>query len=150
MINIEPIIRKTVENDIEAVYQLINELEDCIFDFDKFRSLYLKNYTHADFHYYVAEIQNKIVGFISINFQYPLHHCGRIAEIQELIVNENYRNLKIGNALIDVAKKIAQENHCDTLELSSRFKRIDAHRFYEREGFQKTHFKLLQKINIKN
>ncbi len=140
------IIRKAVFDDLNAVHQLINELEDRIFDLEKFKLVYFKNCTHADFHYYVAEAKSKVVGFISINFQYPLHHCNRIAEIQELIVNKEHRNLKIGSALIDGAKKIAQENNCDTLELTSRFKRLDAHRFYEREGFQKTHFKFLMKF----
>lgn len=137
------LIIKATSNHVESVYRLINELEDTCFRQQEFYDLFIKNLQNEDYHYYVAEYQDKIVAFMGINIQYPLHHCGKIAEIQELIVNYQYRNLKIGNALINTAKTIAQENNCDTLELSSRFKRIDAHRFYEREGFQKTHFKFL-------
>lgn len=140
-------IRKANEKDLDRVYQLINELEGFILDIKNFRALYIRNLNNSDFCYFVAEHQNLVVGFISLNFQYPLHHCGKIAEIQELIVTKQSRNLKIGSALLATVKKIAKETACDTLELTSRFKRVDAHRFYEREGFQKTHFKFLMRFD---
>jgi PhnO protein len=140
-------IRKAVITDEVSIHALINELEEKVLNETYFKQLYYNNLIKNDFIYYVAEYQNLIVGFMSVNIQYPLHHCGKIAEVQELIVNKDYRNLKIGSALIQTAKKVARENACDTLELTSRFKRTDAHRFYEREGFHKTHFKFLMAFN---
>ena len=41
---------------------------------------------------------------------------------------------------------IAKEEGCARLEVDSNQKRVDAHRFYEREGMRKTHFKLVKSL----
>lgn len=64
----------------------------------------------------------------------------------ELFVDEEFRNLKIGAALIDTALKTAGRNNCEIIEVASGRRRKDAHRFYKKKNFAKTHFKLTKEL----
>ena len=50
----------------------------------------------------------------------------------------------IGSVMMEHAIGFARERGCKSVKLTSNLKRTDAHRFYERLGFEKTHagFKL--------
>ena len=50
----------------------------------------------------------------------------------------------IGKQMLQEAIRIANEKQCMQIELDSDQKRIDAHRFYEKNGFLKTHYKFVK------
>ena len=50
------------------------------------------------------------------------------------------RNLKIGKQLIEKIEEIAKEKQLEQIELSTSTYRKDAHRFYERQGYEKLHY----------
>lgn len=83
----------------------------------------------------IYEIEGKAVGLISLHFSVQLAFEGDIMNIGYLVVNEKYRNLKIGKELEEYATKIAKEKKCSMIEVYSQAKRTDAHRFYERQGY---------------
>ncbi len=152
------IIRNASEADIWSIYELICELEDANFDKNQFELIFNANMQNKDIFYYVAEMAinlsksntestsiNKneaIVGFGSLFIQTPLHHISKIGEIQELVVNNGMQGIGIGKKLLLQLENTAINEGCSQVELSSNQKRIHAHRFYEREGYLKTHFKL--------
>jgi (aminoalkyl)phosphonate N-acetyltransferase len=139
-------IRKATISDLANVKKLIEELEEQLFDFDKFKEIFLKNISNSEVHYFVAEVVNEVVGFMSLFESTPLHHCQRLAEIQELIVNEKYRGLSIGKEFIRLAEDLGKENNWLQIELSSNMKRLKAHSFYIRNGFSRGHYKFVKKI----
>ena len=47
------------------------------------------------------------------------------------------RSQGVGKALLDWLRPEARRQGCDQIHLDSRLIRLDAHRFYEREGFEK-------------
>lgn len=63
--------------------------------------------------------------------------------IDDLVVSEMARSQGIGKILMDWLKNEAKALGCVSLSLDSANHRVNAHRFYEREGFEKliTHFR---------
>ena len=137
-------IRKAKESDLKLVKLLVEELEEQKFEFEIFKEIYLKNLISTEVHYFVAEVNNDVVGFMSIFESTPLHHCHKLAEIQELIISQNYRGLSIGKEFIELATKLGQEKGWLQIELSSNMKRLKAHSFYLRNGFSRRHFKFVK------
>lgn len=60
----------------------------------------------------------------------------RMAEVGGLVVEAEYRNRGIGQRLMDAAEGWAREHGCRGLTVRSNVIRHDAHRFYERLGFE--------------
>lgn len=132
--------------DCRSIYHLICELEETTFPFEAFKRYYeeiISNRSHVIF---VAEEYGVIIGMLHFRMEAQLHHCGKIAEIMELIIDKNYRSQGIGKKLIYEAENTAKQNCCIQIEVSSNMKRIDAHRFYEREGMRITHYKITKKL----
>jgi len=136
-------IRYATKNDAKEMHMLILQLNSDDFSYDDFCRTLLRNLLSN--HCLVEEIDGKIVGLGVLSIIYPLHHCAKIGEVMELVVDENSRGKGTGKRLLDMLTTIAKEQGCKGIELSSNQKRKDAHRFYEREGFVNTHYKLTKK-----
>jgi (aminoalkyl)phosphonate N-acetyltransferase len=141
------LIRAAAEKDILAVYHFICVLEAVSFDYAMFEAIYNENIHNKDGLYLVAESDAGVtIGFISCHIQILLHHCGRVAEIQELFVDENFRNMGIGNRLVKEMESKLLAKGCILFEVTAQNKRIDTHRFYERSGFASTHKKMVKHL----
>ena len=134
-------IRKATLEDIEKVYRLLCELENEELPIHRFKEVFIKNYKSPSVNYFVCENEDSIVAFASLHIQCLLHHCSKVAEIQELIVNKEYRGNGIGKKLFDEMVKTAQKNDCSILEVCCNQKRIQSHKFYEHCGMLKSHYK---------
>lgn len=73
-----------------------------------------------------------------------LLYCGRILQIDDLVVNDGERSKGVGKALIDHVKAVAKAEGRGEVHLDSGMARMDAHRFYDREGFERLgyHFRI--------
>jgi (aminoalkyl)phosphonate N-acetyltransferase len=136
------IIRPAQINDVESIYSKICELENNKMDKSTFAGIFKENLKKDNIFYIVAEFQGQPIGFISLHIQKLLHHNGNAAEIQELFVDSDMRGKKIGSKLINYAKDISEKHQCKSFEVSCNLKRAQAHKFYEKEGLSKTHYKL--------
>ena len=72
--------------DEQAVYALICELEKQPLDRQAFGRIYQENLQSEHIRYLICHRQGRVCGFCSLFVQSPLHHAGRIGEVQELIV----------------------------------------------------------------
>ncbi len=140
------IIRKALSGEVTAVYDLICLLKDKTMPLGAFERIYIKNLADPMISYFVAEVDGRIIGFISLHIQHLLHHSAPIAEVQELVIDESFRNLKIGVQLLNAVEKVSRNFQCELIEVSSNNKRIHAHRFYEKNGFVNTHMKLMMPL----
>ncbi|MEY9976490.1 N-acetyltransferase family protein [Lysinibacillus sp. RC79] len=91
---------------------------------------------------FVAEIDNSIVGFLLIQeLATPLYSCivqHNYAYIMDVIVGGQHQNKGIGSALLQEAKKWAEERKLDYLELSVLAENIGAINLYDKHGFNET------------
>jgi len=82
----------------------------------------------------VAEVDGAIAGFITAYADIESVRFGKRVWVEDLAVDDAQRSRGIGKALLDAAKDWARERGASHLELDSADTRVDAHRFYEREG----------------
>ncbi|QJW88913.1 GNAT family N-acetyltransferase [Spirosoma taeanense] len=139
-------IRPAAQQDLTIIYGFLCELEEMLLDFSRFREVYTHNLTNPMIHYLVAERNGEVVGFVSCHGQYLLHHTGKVGEIQELFVKPAHRNQQVGHQLLAALEALAVQEGFVNLEVTTNQKRLDTIRFYEREAFNRTHFKLVKPI----
>ncbi|MGV3490887.1 MAG: GNAT family N-acetyltransferase [Devosia sp.] len=93
----------------------------------------------------IAEHDGQPVGTLQLTFIPGIARFGETRCIIEAVhVAPTHRNLGLGSELIRWAIEQARAHGCGLVQLTSNKKRLDAHRFYERLGFAKSHegFKL--------
>lgn len=139
-------LRRATAQDTEAVYALICELKQTRFDYPAFRAGFTANLQDTRLRYQLALLEGQAVGLIGLHLQYHLHHVNWIGEIQELVVMPQARGLKIGSQLLAWAEQEAREAGAEMTELSTSVKRHDAHRFYQREGYEQSHFRFTKAL----
>lgn len=82
----------------------------------------------------------KAIGCLQITFTQYLSYRGSMrATIENVHIDESYRNFGIGTQLMKYAVYLAKDKNCSIVQLTSNKTRKDAHRFYERLGFHATH-----------
>jgi len=130
-------IRKATLADHKAIKHLLEQLEyPATPDLIKNRMEAMLH--HPDQQILVYEDQGKIVGFISLHFIPQIALAGDFAVISYFAVDETARSLGIGKALEEYAVKIATDRKCDRIHVHCHSRRTDAHRFYERQGYEES------------
>ncbi|MFN4144944.1 MAG: GNAT family N-acetyltransferase [Runella sp.] len=140
------ILRPATAADVNYIYDFLCELESEVFDFEIFKSIFIRNLQNPDCHYILAFDEALCIGYGSLHAQCLLHHCGKVGEIQELFVSSDYRSRGVGALLLRELEAIALREKLLLLEVTPNQQRTDAIRFYERYGLQTTHFKLVKKL----
>ena len=88
----------------------------------------------------VAESAGEVVGTFSLAFIPNISNGGgRVAQIESVHVAEAWRGKGAGEAMLQWAIAESKARGCFRLQLTSNKGRKDAHRFYERLGFAKSH-----------
>ena len=134
------VIRSAKPADLWPVKHLIEVLEETVFDEREFTAAFDTQLLDPHWHCFVCEAGGKIAALLNMRIDYQIHHAAKVAEILELVVEEDCRGQSIGRELFAHACEFAREEGCVQIELCSSMRRTDAHRFYEREGMRKDHF----------
>ena len=88
----------------------------------------------------IVEEDGAPVGCFQLSYLPGLMRRGmKRGQIEVVHVAETHRNRGIGGRMMRWALERCRENGCSMVQLTSNKKRIDAHRFYERLGFVKSH-----------
>ena len=141
-------IRAAAPDDVTDVYHLVCKLEELILDPDVFKKIYTHNLARNENIYLVAvNEQDEAIGFLSCHGQMLLHHCAWVFEVQEFFVDDEYRSQGTGKMLMDALETILKKNGQRNLELTSNTRRLNAHRFYEKNGFIRSHFKFTKVLS---
>jgi GNAT superfamily N-acetyltransferase len=90
---------------------------------------------------YVAEQGGEVVGTFQTMLTTTMTGRGSSSLIIEAVqTRADCRGQGIGAQMIAFCVEKAKEQGCRQAQLTSNAARLDAHRFYERLGFQKSHF----------
>jgi|AntAceMinimDraft_11_1070367.scaffolds.fasta_scaffold179854_1 PhnO protein len=137
------LIRNVTAADAQAIYRMLCELENTVLPLPEFLKIFNANLTDSNIRYLVAELESDCIGMASCHVQLLLHHASSVGEIQEMFVYPAYRSMGVGKLLVRSIIDFVRSKGATQLEVTSNKIRTDTHRFYEKEGFQKTHFKLI-------
>ena len=87
----------------------------------------------------VADAGAGAIGFLALTRLDILPYAEPLARITALCVDEGSRGGGVGGALEERAAEIARGWGCAKLEVTSNRRRVRAHGFYERRGYEETH-----------
>lgn len=89
---------------------------------------------------YVAESEGRVVGTFQLTLIPNLTGRGATrVKVESVKVSAALRSQGIGARMMAFAEEAARAGGARTMELTSNKRRTDAHRFYERLGFSKSH-----------
>jgi GNAT superfamily N-acetyltransferase len=91
-------------------------------------------------HLVVAEREGRVVGTLQLTLVHGLSRRGATRSIIEAVrIHAEERGSGLGSRLIEWAVEESRRQNCQLVQLTSDTSRTDAHRFYERLGFEASH-----------
>jgi ribosomal protein S18 acetylase RimI-like enzyme len=93
----------------------------------------------------VAE-KGDVVGVLTTSMMVVLHRPKPVGRISMLVVAEGVRGAGIGAALVAEAEKRLAAKGCGLVEVTSNRKRLRAHAFYERLGYERTSYRFAKTL----
>lgn len=109
-----------------------------IVNIDNIKNLDIENFVNSlnknhQIKVLIDQDKNKIVGSVTIfKEQKFIHGFGKVAHIEDVVIDNNYRNLGLGKIIIEIAKKAALD--CYKIILNCDIKNV---KFYEKCDFSK-------------
>lgn len=96
----------------------------------------------------VAERNGEVIGTLHLMFLPSLSFQGGLrAQVESVRVDKQFQSQGIGGAMMQWSMQRAKQRGAHVVQLTTHKSREDAHRFYERLGFKRTH--LGMKLSLK-
>src|SRR5471030_346946 len=140
------LIRDAVAGDAAMVSQLLADLDYPASEAEVAQRI-VSMATNPDSHLLVAEEQGQALGFISLHFIPQIALAGEFCRISYLCVSSHSRGGGIGQQLVNEAERLSLARGCDRMEVHSHTRRVRAHQFYERAGYEDSPKYLIKKLN---
>ncbi len=140
-------IRKLTIDDLGGLINLLEQLwPDKPIDSDAVKRVIEKGFNN-DYQLYICAIdKEKLIGYCSLTIKNNLWMTANLGNVDELVVDGEYRKRGIGKLLMNEIEQIAKSHDYKRLELDSAFHRTQAHEFYERSGFEKRAYLFTKEI----
>lgn len=130
-------IRGAVTGDWKSISVLLNQLGYP--DTERFiKDKLEKMLAHPDEEILVYERDGVVAAFVSLHYIPQIGFAGDIARISYFAVDEPVRSKGIGKEIEEYCIEVARRRGCDRIEVHCHARRVDAHRFYERQGYQES------------
>jgi PhnO protein len=125
------VVRRATVRDAAAISSLLSELGYELDDRQVRFELDAQPGTNA----WLAVDGAEPVGVVVTNTRRHLHRAAVVTSIDALVVTSGRRSAGIGTRLLATVAEHARRAGAQMIDLHSASRRIDARRFYEREGF---------------
>lgn len=143
-------IRRATEADLPAIVAMLADdplgaARESPNDLAPYRAAYEVLAADPQQHLVVAVREGRTIGTLQLTVVPGLSRRGAIRSIIEAVrIHRDERGSGLGSQLIEWAVAESRTLGCQVVQLTSDATRIDAHRFYERLGFEASHlgFKL--------
>ncbi|WP_439019811.1 GNAT family N-acetyltransferase [Bacillus thuringiensis] len=130
----EVVTEEQLDEVLPVLQQLRTQLskEEASFLFRKMKE---ENYKLFSLYDEIGEVVSLAGVTICTNFYNKKH-----VFVYDLVTAEAHRSKGYGNILLSYIENWGKEYGCESIALTSAFPRLDAHRFYEREGYDKVSY----------
>lgn len=140
-------IREIKEADYSSLVMLWNnEIGDHSINLENTTSHFERVRNNENYKTFVALVDNNIVGFITTLEAFQIGRPIGFLWICGIAVQNRYQNRGIGTKLLKYTEKYALEKGLSSIILNSGFQRINAHIFYEHNGYKKLSYCFNKKI----
>ena len=141
-----PSIRLAVPADVAAITSLLTQLGYPASESEMAERLAAMIRIGPPDRVMVCEVDGAVAGVMTLHLTPELHRAKPIGRVTALVVDERVRNQRVGAAMMAEAERILRNDGAGLLEVTSNMRRTDAHRFYERLGYQKTSFRFAKEL----
>ena len=141
-------IRQVISADLNRGVELLQQLwpEKQIKD-GQLHEVLEKYIGGSGYRIYGYEEDGILLGIITVSFRWALFHEGKVAIIEDLIVDQAHRDKGIGRKLVRFAEdRVAADGEVKAIELSSDLHRKAAHEFWEKCGYSKLAFQFRKEV----
>ena len=127
------IIRKLNKNDYDKYLTLINQFRNTIFSKEQYENILDKIENNSSI--WVIQHYDKLIATTTIIYEYKfIRNIVKLAHIEDVCVDENYRNKGIGNLLINHVVNEAEKEQCYKITLDCN---EQLEKFYKKSGLKK-------------
>jgi GNAT superfamily N-acetyltransferase len=147
-----PTFRKAVLDDLPVIVGMLADddlgaIRESVDDLRPYEAAFAV--IDADPHQYLAmcEVDGRIAGTMQLTVIPGLSRGGMTRLLIEGVrVHRDARSGGVGSRMIEWAIAYAREQGCGMVQLTTDKSRVDAHRFYERLGFEASHLGFKMKL----
>ncbi len=144
-------IRPAARGDLQKILELYRGLTDDPEDkisLKEAEQKFDKLTTYPDYHLYLAELNEEVVGTFALLIMDNLAHRGEpSAIVEDVVIRKDLQGMGIGKAMMNFAMEKSREKGCYKMVLSSHLRRENAHKFYESLGFKKHGYSFVVDLN---
>ena len=149
------IIRKWTEDDLKDIITLLHQLNETLEEGQELKEETIKQHfkemeDNKDiYENYVIIDKDKVVGYMSLFFYRSLYHKEGTAQINELIIDKEYRNKGYGKELLEFGVQRAEDRNMDEIEIGVEKSNNKALEFYKRNGIEEEYLLLGKELKSK-
>ena len=143
------LIRPAKINDSIAIQSLLGQLGYPIFDEQEVVEK-IKLHQQPGYCILVSEIENKVVGYISMHWFELMHWKGSIGRFSSFCIDETFRSKGVGQALLKEAEAFLIKQECIKLEVTSNLRRARTHEFYLKAGYVEDSRRFVKVLGVGN
>ena len=142
-------IRPVTEKDFSRVAELLHQLwPDKRMEYEEMRKVVKKYVKDSNYHIHGYEESGILLGVVTVSFRWALYYEGKVATIEELIIDQEHQGKGIGTKLVKfVEDKIVKQGKAKGIELSSDLRRKSIHQFWGKLGYPKRAFEFRKNIS---
>lgn len=96
----------------------------------------------------ILQMDNKVIGMVSLLYSISTALGGKVAILEDMIIDKNYRKMGFGKQLLQEAINFSLKRDCLRITLLTDFNNDIAIRFYEGFGFKKSDMIPLRLLTI--
>lgn len=131
--------KKAKLSDFETAYKYIESLWSYnTYNKEKILEVYKEVISEKNSFAFFITDKGEYKGFCHGDYFNTFWMSGLTCYVSSLIVNEDERRKGYGAMLLNKAKDLAVERGCRAMILDSGIPRVNAHKFYENYGFEKS------------
>jgi ribosomal protein S18 acetylase RimI-like enzyme len=132
-------IRQATIEDLESLTALFDEYRvfyESESDLDGARAFLWNRFEHNESVIFIAEAGEEAAGFVQLYPSFSSVSMRRIWILNDLFVRETYRGQRIGEGLLNAAKRYAVLTKAKRIELTTATTNEKAQRLYEKNGYE--------------
>ena len=101
----------------------------------------------SDYMTFVAEYEEEVVGVIGVGVNRYYEKNGTYGRLLALVVDEKFKGYGTGASLVAEGERWLKEREVSSIVVNSGKQRSDAHRFYERLGYEETGLRFVKLLS---
>jgi GNAT superfamily N-acetyltransferase len=141
-------IRRITSSDTHRVVELMQQLwPKKRIDRKRMRRVIGKYIEEPDYEIHGFEENGVLLGIVTVSFRWAVFYEGKVATIEELIVDQAHQRKGVGTKLVRFAEEmIGRRKEVRGIELSSDFLRRETHRFWKKLGYPRMAFEFRKEV----